>query len=131
SPAVARHLETVIHERRPKIVFIEGPHEANELVPHLVDSKTKPPVAIYSCYRDDANVLGYGDTAGKEARFAVWYPMLAYSPEYVAIQAAHKVGAAVVFMDLPHYALLEPAKPKSEEPKADAAMPPGHTLQRE
>jgi hypothetical protein len=131
SPAVARHLEAVIHERRPKLIFIEGPHEANELIPHIADAKTKPPVAIYSCYRDDANVLGYGDVAGQEGRFAVWYPMLAYSPEYVAIQTGRKIGAEVVFMDLPHYALLEPAKPKTEDPKGNATPPPGHTVQRE
>jgi hypothetical protein len=135
SPAVARHLETVIQVRRPKLVFIEGPHEANDLIPHIVDAKTKPPVAIYSCYRDDANMLGYGETAGKEARFAVWYPLLAYSPEYVAIHAAGKVGADVVFMDLPHYALVKPAKPTSEQtPSAnadEAAAPPKHAVERE
>ena len=58
SPAVARHLETVIQARRPKVIFLEGPSEANDLIPHVVDAKTKPPVAIYSSYRDDENVLG-------------------------------------------------------------------------
>jgi hypothetical protein len=112
SPAVARHLERQIAERKPKIVFIEGPAEANELIPHIVDSKTRPPVAIYSSYRDDDNVLGLAGIASAAEdippRFATWYPMVAYSPEYVAIKAATKVGADVVFMDLPHYALVTP-----------------------
>jgi hypothetical protein len=112
SPAVARHLETVILQRRPRVLFIEGPAEANDLIPHIVDAKTKPPVAIYSSYRDDDNVLGLAGIASAAedvpARFAAWYPLLAYSPEYVAMLAAKKVGAEVVFMDLPHYALIKP-----------------------
>ncbi len=122
SPAVARHLERQIVERKPRVVFIEGPAEANELIPHLVDSKTRPPVAIYSSYRDDDNVLGLAGIASPAedipARFATWYPMVAYSPEYMAIKAANKVGASVVFMDLPHYALVTPravAKEKEEQ----------------
>ena len=39
-------------------MFIEGPAEANDLIRHVVDRKTEPPVAIYSSYRDDDNVLG-------------------------------------------------------------------------
>jgi hypothetical protein len=113
SPAVARHLETAILRRRPRVVFIEGPSEANDLIPHLVDPKTKPPVAVYSSYRDDDNVLGLAGIASPAEdvppRFAVWYPLMAYSPEYVAMLAAKKVGADVVFIDLPHHALIKPA----------------------
>ncbi|MBI2810162.1 MAG: hypothetical protein HYX67_04950, partial [Candidatus Melainabacteria bacterium] len=43
------------------------------------------------------------------ARFASWYPMLSYSPEYVAMVMAKKSGIAVTFMDLPHRALIKPA----------------------
>src|SRR5262249_5731428 len=35
-----------------------------------------------------------------------------YSPEYVALLAANKIGAAVVFMDLPHYAQIKQAEPR-------------------
>jgi hypothetical protein len=113
SPAVARHLEAAIAKRRPKLVFIEAPWEANELIPYVVDAKTKPPVAIYSSYRDDDNVLGLAGiespAADIPARFACWYPLLEYSPEYVALRAAARVGAKGLFMDLPHHALLKPA----------------------
>ena len=124
SPAVARYLEAAIVARKPKLIFIEGPHEANDLIPHILDAKTKPPIAIYSSYRDDQNLLGLAGIASPAAdippRFAVWYPLLAYSPEYVALQAAKKIGASVLFMDLPHYALLKPA---SESEPAPAQMP--------
>src|SRR5262249_17868312 len=53
-PAIARHIAVAINARKPKIIFIEGPHEAQEMIEFLIDSKTKPPVAIYSSFRDDS-----------------------------------------------------------------------------
>jgi hypothetical protein len=127
SPAVATHLRSVIVKRKPKIIFIEGPHDCNHLLPHLVDLKTKPPVAIYSSYRDDTNFLGYGDLAGigelMPSRFSAWYPMLSYSPEYVALQTAQTIGSAVVLIDLPHYARLKAFNAKSSR-GADAQASP-------
>lgn len=118
SPAAARHLATALRERRPKVIFIEGPAEATELVQHIVDAKTKPPVAIYSSYRDDDNVLGLAGIASSApdvpAKFGCWYPLLSYSPEYVAMRVAKEVGAEVVFIDLPHGLI------KRLEKKADA-----------
>ena len=111
SASVARHLETVIAQRRPKVLFIEGPAEAQNLIPFVIDSETRPPIAIYSSYRDDDNVLGLAGIASPAEdippRFACWYPLLAYSPEFVAMQAAARVNADVVFIDLPHFAQLE------------------------
>lgn len=119
SPAVAIYLEQVINTRKPKVILIEGPHEANHLLQHLVDSQTKPPVAIYSSYRDDDNVLGLAGIASPAShippRFATWYPMVPYSPEYVAIQAAKRIGAQVVFMDLPHAALIKSAASSTDD----------------
>lgn len=110
SPAVARHLQAAIAARRPKMIFIEGPHEANDLIRYIVDRQTKPPIAIYSSYRDDDNVLGLAGVcspaADIPARFACWYPLVAYSPEYVALEAAARLKAEAVFMDLPHYAQI-------------------------
>src|SRR5262249_48235400 len=91
----------------------------------VVDSKTEPPIAIYSSYRDDNNVLGLNGivspAADIPARFAVWYPIVAYSPEYVAMRIAKEIEAEVVFIDLPHHALLkprgtqDPAKPQATD----------------
>ncbi len=124
SPAVARHVETVILQRKPRVLFIEGPSEANDLIPHVVDPKTKPPVAIYYSYRDDDNVLGLAGIASAAEdvppRFAVWYPLMAYSPEYVAMLAAKKIGAEVVFMDLPHHALIKPHEKMTQPAEPDS-----------
>ena len=113
SPAVARHLESALRARRPELLFLEGPAEAGAMIPYVVDERTKPPVAIYTSYRDDDNVLGLNGIASPAAdiaaRFSCWYPLLPYSPEYVALRTAQEIGCEVVFMDLPHHALLEPA----------------------
>lgn len=112
SPAVARHLRAAMRERKPKLVLIEGPADASELIKHVVDAKTKPPVALYSSFRDDDNVLGLAGIASAAPdippRFPVWYPMLPYSPEYVAMVEADALGADAVFIDLPHHALINP-----------------------
>ncbi len=110
SPTTARHLRAALTARKPKVVFIEGPYEANDLIPHITDAATAPPIAIYSSYRDDANVLGLNGHASAApdipARFAAWYPMTPYSPEYVAMKTAATLKAEVVFIDLPHHALV-------------------------
>jgi hypothetical protein len=112
SPNVARHLRAAMLARKPKVVFLEAPASAQALVPHLVDARTKPPVAIYVSYRDDNNRFGWAGVTTPSpdipARYASWYPMLPYSPEYVALKTAREIGAEVVFMDLPPFALIRP-----------------------
>jgi hypothetical protein len=103
SPAIARQVGDCIRARKPKIVFIEGPSEAQAMIEFLIDTKTRPPVAIYSSFRDDAAVAAAPPGAAVP-RQSVWYPVVSYSPEYVAMLAAREVGAQVVFIDLPHYA---------------------------
>lgn len=93
SPACARHLKACIETRKPRRILVEGPWEANHLLKHLVDRQTRPPVAIYSSFRSEDN----------SRRCAAWFPLLEFSPEYVAVVAGLKVGAEVEWIDLPHY----------------------------
>jgi Family of unknown function (DUF5682) len=123
SHTAARHLKAAIQQRKPQIIFVEGPYEANHLVPFIVDPDTVPPVAIYSSYRDDENVLGLNGILSPSleipAKLAVWYPLTEYSPEYVAMKVAQAIGAEVVFIDLPHYAQTS-APTGTEQPASDA-----------
>jgi hypothetical protein len=124
SPTTARHLQAALRARKPRLVFIEGPSEANDLIPYVTDARTEPPIALYSSYRDDDNVLGLNGFVSPApdipARFAVWYPLTAYSPEYVAMKTAAALGAEVVFIDLPHHALI----PRREAGDADGPHRP-------
>lgn len=128
SPAVALHLGAAIRTRRPKLVLIEGPAEATPLIAHLLDRKTRPPVAIYSSYRDDGNVLGLAGVTTPSpdvpARVSVWYPLLPYSPELVAMIAAQEVGAECAFIDLPHHALIRPQRAPEAAPAPEPEPPP-------
>jgi hypothetical protein len=118
SPAIAGQIADCIRRRRPKVVFIEGPFEAQEMIDYLVDPKTRPPVAIYSSFRDDAAAPATERQGSGPPRYSAWYPLVSYSPELIAMQAAKDVGAKAVFMDLPHYAIERP------DP-ASAAISPG------
>lgn len=112
SPTVARALERVIAERKPKVIFLEAPADVEDLIHFVQDKKTQPPIAIYCSYRDDNNVLNLAGIASPApdipARFSCFYPLMACSPEYATIQAAAKVKARIVCMDLPQHAILRP-----------------------
>lgn len=105
SPGAATAVDALIRARRPKLVLIEGPADANSLIPRLLDRETKPPVAIYA-YAAEGEVR------------ASFYPFCDYSPEYVAMQAAKAVGAEVRFCDLPagaNFSLRRESTPLAEE----------------
>lgn len=108
SPVSAFYLARAIEEQKPEIIFIEGPHECNHLIKHIMDPKTKPPVAIFSSFRDDANILGLAGIESSSEdippRFSAWYPLMEYSPEYIAITKAKERKIDAVFIDLPHFA---------------------------
>ena len=53
-PSCAWHLERAIRQYRPELILIEGPENANSLIPHPGLPTQGPPVALYYSYRDDA-----------------------------------------------------------------------------
>ncbi len=79
SPACALAVEALLDEVRPAVVLVEGPEEYGRLLPALLDPRTRPPVAVLS--------LG---TDGKGAGF---YPLAEFSPEWVALRTADRLGA--------------------------------------
>ncbi len=82
--AVLRRLEAT----RPACVLVEGPPDADAVIPLLAHADMRPPVAL----------LVYQTDRPSEAAF---YPMVEFSPEYVALRWAIENDVPTQFMDLP------------------------------
>ncbi len=88
SPAAARIIRQLIQEIKPTAIAIEGPSDFNAQISELFLSHQLP-IAIYS----------YIQTT--ETRRGAFYPFCIYSPEWQALQSAHKYNIPVEFIDLP------------------------------
>ena len=110
SPSCAWHLERAIRQYRPELILIEGPENANSLIPILASPDTRAPVALYYSYRDDAGLLRTGeDPAGGDApreTASCYYPFLDQSPELAALRLAEQLDIPARFMDLPYGEIL-------------------------
>lgn len=87
-PGSARSLEHALSQLQPDIVLVEGPADADAVLPFLARKEMKPPVALLGYVNDDP------------ARASFW-PFAAFSPEFVAFRWAARAGAQARFMDLP------------------------------
>ncbi|GGN24301.1 DUF5682 family protein [Streptomyces fuscichromogenes] len=87
-PGSARAVRAALDAARPRAVLIEGPPEADTLIPLAADPEMRPPVALLAHAVDEPG------------RSAFW-PLADFSPEWVAIRWAleHRVPAR--FIDLP------------------------------
>lgn len=103
SPACALHVRRAIRELQPVAVLIEGPDDANDLVPWLVHPDTVPPVTVLSSWVDRRNKLGRNGTLSPAedipARYRAWWPFVSHGPEYAAASTGAEVGAEVRFID--------------------------------
>lgn len=110
SPTCAWHLERAIRQYRPELILIEGPENANSLIPILASPDTRAPVALYYSYWDDAGLLRTGeDPAGGDApreTASCYYPFLDQSPELAALRLAEQLDIPARFMDLPYGEIL-------------------------
>lgn len=87
-PGSARSVATALGELQPDVVLIEGAPELDALLPLAADPELVPPVAG----------LVYAVAAPRQALF---FPMAAFSPEWVALRWALAHGVPVRFADLP------------------------------
>ncbi|MGY0069295.1 DUF5682 family protein [Streptomyces sp. QTS137] len=87
-PGSARAVRAALEETRPEAVLVEGPPEANELIPLAADEDMRPPVALLAHAVDEPG------------RSAFW-PLAEFSPEWVAIRWALEHGVPARFIDLP------------------------------
>ncbi|MFJ4711101.1 DUF5682 family protein [Streptomyces sp. NPDC088785] len=114
-PGSARAVRRALDEAGPVAVLIEGPPEADALVPLAAEPDMRPPVALL------AHVV---DEPGKSA----FWPFAEFSPEWVAIRWALEHGAQVRFIDLPaahSLALRDEEAPDGRTP--DGRVPDGRT----
>ncbi|MFE7599628.1 DUF5682 family protein [Streptomyces sp. NPDC057494] len=112
-PGSARGVRAALDAARPAAVLVEGPAEADALVALAADPDMRPPVALLAHAVDDPG------------RAAFW-PMAAFSPEWVAIRWALDHGAAVRFIDVPAAHTLAAADPTwSDEDDEDAVSGSG------
>ena len=84
----ARHLLHALNQFQPDRIFIEGPPEANTLLPLLAQQGMQPPVALLAYQPDNPQQ-------------AVYYPFAEFSPEWQALQYALRHHIPAAFFDLP------------------------------
>lgn len=101
SPVCSYQLVRTIEVYQPDIILIEGPENANALIPILTDEDTALPAAIYYFYKDTAKLVS---DEGED--YHCYYPFLYASPEYNAMVQAKKRGIPAKFIDLPYSAIL-------------------------
>ncbi|MGW7022325.1 DUF5682 family protein [Streptomyces decoyicus] len=87
-PGSARAVRAALEQCTPDAVLIEGPPEADALVPLAAQEGMRPPVALLAHVQDDPG------------RAAFW-PLAEFSPEWVAMRWALEHGVPVRFIDLP------------------------------
>lgn len=101
SVGVTLHLKETISLYQPDCILIEGPENANHLLPLIVEEGTKPPFALYYSYKDKVRRL-----SAEAEDYRCYYPFMACSPEYVALKEAKALGIPAYFMDLPYREIL-------------------------
>ncbi|KJK40915.1 hypothetical protein UK15_03740 [Streptomyces variegatus] len=87
-PGSARAVRAALEEVRPRVVLIEGPPEADALIPLAADEEMRPPVALLAHAVDEPG------------RSAFW-PLAGFSPEWVALRWALEHDVPARFIDLP------------------------------
>ncbi|MFE9447238.1 DUF5682 family protein [Streptomyces sp. NPDC006739] len=105
-PGSARAVLAALEAARPQLVLIEGPPEADALIPLAADPGMRPPVALLAHAVDEPG------------RSAFW-PMAEFSPEWVVIRWALDQGVAARFIDLPATHTLAWEDPDAESGGGD------------
>ncbi len=88
-PGSAKSMLKAIQALEPDILLVEGPADAQAMIPFIGNPKLKPPVSI----------LLYNP---KNFDQAVYLPFAEFSPEWQAIKYGLKANIPIEFMDLPY-----------------------------
>lgn len=105
-PGCARSLRAALEQLEPDIVLVEGPPDAQGVLPLLAHQDMKPPVAL----------LIY---VPEKPKHAIYYPFATFSPEWQALSYALSHNIPSRFIDLPQaIQLAKIAKDESEKPES-------------
>ncbi len=107
-PGSARSVRQALEKLRPDVILVEGPPEAEAVLPLLAHAQMQPPVALLLYVPDQPDQ-------------AVYYPFAVFSPEWQAIHYGLTQGIPVRFMDLPQAHQLGKTEQESQ------AAPPVRT----
>ncbi|MET7731015.1 DUF5682 family protein [Streptomyces sp. NPDC005402] len=105
-PGSARAVRAALDAARPRVVLIEGPPEADALIPLAAEEDMRPPVALLAHAVDEPG------------RSAFW-PLAEFSPEWVAIRWALEHEVPARFIDLPATHTLAWGREEADEGPAD------------
>lgn len=111
-PGSARAVRAALEAARPRVVLIEGPPEADALIPLAAEEDMRPPVALLAHAVDEPG------------RSAFW-PLAEFSPEWVAIRWALEHEVPARFIDLPATHSLAWEEGRADEAVGETADPPG------
>ncbi len=101
-PGSARSMLRALEAMAPDAILVEGPPDAEDILPLAAHEAMKPPVALLVYVPD-------------EPRKAVFYPFARYSPEWQAIRFGLARDIPVRFIDLPQrHRLAAPDEPENE-----------------
>lgn len=89
-PGSAKSLVRALKAYLPDIILIEGPPDADKMIPFVAEEGLKPPVAL----------LVYNP---KDLQQAAYFPFAKFSPEWQAMKFAMDEDIEVRFMDLPYH----------------------------
>jgi len=115
-PGSARAVRAALDAARPRVVLIEGPPEADALIPLAADEDMRPPVALLAHAVDEPG------------RSAFW-PLAEFSPEWVAIRWALEHEVPARFIDLPATHTLAWGKEDAEGELSGEEQPPDPTAE--
>lgn len=101
SPVCSFHLKKAVEAYAPDCILVEGPINAEKLIPVLASPDTKAPVALYYFYRD-----ALGLVSEEKEDYRCYYPFLDTSPELTALREAAGRGIPAHFIDLPYGEIL-------------------------
>ncbi|MEV8122890.1 DUF5682 family protein [Streptomyces sp. NPDC085944] len=106
-PGSARAVRAALEAARPGVVLVEGPPEADVLIPLAAHEDMRPPVALLAHAVDEPG------------RSAFW-PLAEFSPEWVALRWALEHDVPARFIDLPAaHTLAMRAAAEEAERRAD------------